>query len=134
MVRPVGASTPEENAPPRMGAGRLGLLITRLDKATSLDLFHCREYGSISLRPVPSPDINCAGQEDSRWEDSFDVQDVRDQFPALDRTHNGRGVVYLEPFRRPPRADAREQAVRDRIPEEVLREERIRPACILASS
>jgi selenocysteine lyase/cysteine desulfurase len=29
---------------------------------------------------------------------TFDVQDVRDQFPALGRTHNGRGVVYLEPF------------------------------------
>ena len=65
---------------------------------------------------------------------TFDVQDVRDQFPALGRTHNGRGVVYLEPFLRPPRAGAREQAVRERISEEVLREERIRPACILARS
>jgi xanthine/CO dehydrogenase XdhC/CoxF family maturation factor len=65
---------------------------------------------------------------------TFDVQDVRDQFPALGRTHNGRGVVYLEPFRRPPRAGAREQAVREKISEEVLREERFRPACILASS
>src|SRR5918995_6321274 len=72
MVRPAGASTPEENAPPRMGAGRLGLLITRLDTTTSLDLFHCREYGSISLRPVP--DVNCAGQEDSRWEDSCSIR------------------------------------------------------------
>ena len=64
---------------------------------------------------MPSPDVNCVGQEDSRWEDSFDVQDVRDQFPALGRTHNGRGVVYLEPFRRPPRADARVQVVREDI-------------------
>jgi hypothetical protein len=54
-----------------MGAGRLGLVITRLDKTTSLDLFHCREYGSISLRPVP---VNRAGQEDSRWEDSCSIR------------------------------------------------------------
>src|SRR5918997_2968675 len=71
MVRPAGASTPEENAPPRMGAGRLGLVITCLDKTTSLDLFYCWEYGSISLRPVP---VNRAGQEDSRWEDSCSVR------------------------------------------------------------
>src|SRR5215217_5105759 len=27
---------------------------------------------------------------------TFDVQTVRDQFPALGRTHNGRGVVYFD--------------------------------------
>src|SRR4029453_14510520 len=27
---------------------------------------------------------------------TFDVQAVRDQFPALGRTHNGRGVVYFD--------------------------------------
>jgi len=27
---------------------------------------------------------------------AFDVQAVRDQFPALGRTHNGRGVVYFD--------------------------------------
>jgi hypothetical protein len=42
-VRPAGASTPEENAPLRMGAGRLGLVITRLDKTISLPLFDYRE-------------------------------------------------------------------------------------------
>jgi selenocysteine lyase/cysteine desulfurase len=26
---------------------------------------------------------------------TFDVQAVREQFPALGRTHNGRGVVYF---------------------------------------
>jgi selenocysteine lyase/cysteine desulfurase len=27
---------------------------------------------------------------------TFDVQAVREQFPALGRTHNGRGVVYFD--------------------------------------
>jgi hypothetical protein len=67
-----------------------------------LDLFHCREYGSINLRPVPSPDVNLrrAGgfEVGGLMQHTFDVEDVRDQFPALGRTHNGRGVVYLEPF------------------------------------
>ena len=27
---------------------------------------------------------------------TFDVEAVREQFPALGRTHNGHGVVYLD--------------------------------------
>src|ERR671910_381641 len=98
MVRPVGASTPEANAPPRMGAGRLGLLITRLDKMTSLALFHCREYGSIRLGPARGKLAKHEGLEagGDSMQRTFDVQAVRDQFPALGRTHNGRGVVYFD--------------------------------------
>jgi hypothetical protein len=43
-----------------MGAGNVGLVITRLGLTTSLSPFP-RNHVSIALRP--SPDINCAGQE-----------------------------------------------------------------------
>ena len=51
---------PAEKAPPRMGAGNVGLVITRLGITTSLSRFP-RNHVSIALRS--SPDINCAGQE-----------------------------------------------------------------------
>jgi hypothetical protein len=35
MVLPPGASTPEEKAPPRIGAGKLELVISLLAKASS---------------------------------------------------------------------------------------------------
>src|SRR5919107_36476 len=51
IVRPTGASVPSENAPPRIGAGNAGLVITRLDITTSLSRFS--DYVSIAFRSSP---------------------------------------------------------------------------------
>jgi hypothetical protein len=50
-VRPTGASVPAENAPPRIGAGNVGFVITRLDITTSLSRFP--DYVSIAFRSSP---------------------------------------------------------------------------------
>src|SRR5829696_6971277 len=94
-MRPEGASIPEEKAPPRMGAGKLGLLITRLDKTTSLALFHSQEYGSISLQSLSSSDVNCAGQEVLRWEDLCSVRSMYRPSASSSRRSAGRITAAL---------------------------------------
>ena len=61
---------------------------------TSLALFHCREYGSIRLGPARGKLAKHEGLEagGDSMQRTFDVQAVREQFPALGRTHNSRGV------------------------------------------
>jgi hypothetical protein len=63
-----------------------------------LALFHCREYGSIRLGPARGKLAKHEGLEaGGDWmQRTFDVQAVREQFPALGRTHNSRGVVYFD--------------------------------------
>src|SRR3990170_18204 len=98
MVLPAGASTPEENAPPRIGAGSFGLRITLLDKATSRSsppLPPVRYHPPNLQADVNSPISGFRGGR-RKVQRTFDVRSVREQFPALRRKHDGRSVAYFD--------------------------------------
>src|ERR671916_356954 len=98
MVLPAGASTPEENAPPRIGAGSFELRITLLDKATSRSsppLPPVRYHPPSPQAEVNSPISRFRGGR-RKVQRTFDVRPVREQFPALRRKHDGRSVAYFD--------------------------------------